>query len=181
MLVQSITQIPHLLHGVASFYPLKRKSGLETSLKVICFKKIRKFWFIFACSSMKTFCGFFLETNKTRQIGWPVGKLDGIWSLKVQHFNSSLMVVWFHHIKIMWLATVAIIKKRQCGFTALSFCNFSVSSSKRLKISIFFMVTCLFLFITSAMMRNRNILIFLKTCLPLSFCGWMSVISLFTY
>jgi hypothetical protein len=30
MLTQSITQMPHLLHGEESFYPLKSKSGLAT-------------------------------------------------------------------------------------------------------------------------------------------------------
>ena len=51
----STTPMPHLLPGVASFFPLKRIRGLETSRKLICFKKTRTFSSIFAWNSMKTF------------------------------------------------------------------------------------------------------------------------------
>jgi hypothetical protein len=46
LLIDAYTEhnaIPHLLPGEASIYPQKRKSGLETSQKVICFKKFRKY------------------------------------------------------------------------------------------------------------------------------------------
>jgi hypothetical protein len=115
------------------------------------------------------------------QIGWLSKKIDGILSLSVlyvkqltdggfisshQNYVDSFSggkqkeAMWIHHFIIHQL---------------------SMPSSKRLEISILFMITILFLLLTSTTMRNRNIRTSLKTCLPLSFCGWVRGFSLFTY
>ncbi len=87
--------------------------------------------------------------------------------------NSLLMVVLFLHIKIMWIATVERSIKSECRFIILSSSNFSITSTKRFKVSILSMITIDCLFLTSTMMSISNIQTSTKTCLDLSICGWV--------
>ncbi len=92
--------------------------------------------------------------------------------------NSSLMVVLFLHIKIMWIVKVERSIKRPCGFIILSSSNFSIPSTKTFETSILSMITILCLLVTSTTMRIRNIQTSMKTCLDLSICGWVRGFSL---
>ena len=92
--------------------------------------------------------------------------------------NSSLMVVLFLHIKIMWIVHMERSVKKPCGFIILSSSNFSIPSTKKFETSILSMTTILCLFITSTAMRIRNIGTSMKTRLDLSICGWVRGFSL---
>ncbi len=98
---------------------------------------------------MKTFCGFFLN-KKTRQIGWPVGKIDGIWSSSVRYFkqltdggvisphqnyvasysdNKQKEAMWIHHFVILQLFHAKFKKVENINFIhdnhSLFVCHFS--------------------------------------------------------
>jgi hypothetical protein len=92
--------------------------------------------------------------------------------------NSSLMVVFFLHIKIMWIVKVERSIMRPCGFIILSSSNFSIPSTKKFETSILSMTTILCLFITSIAKRIRNIRTSMKTCLDFSICGCVRGFSL---
>ncbi len=180
MLIQMIMQTPHLLPGEASIYPQTRKSCLETSQKVICFKKIKKILIHF-CRKQCPGSSWKLFGNKTRNhIGWPCKKIDGTWSLSVQYVkqltDGSIISSHQNYVdsysgekqkEVMWIHHFIILQ-------------FSMPNSKRFQTSILFM-TILCLFVTSTTTRNRNIRTSLKTCLPLSICGWVRGLSLFQY
>ncbi len=157
MHIQIILQTAHLLPGEASTYPQTRKSSLETSQKVIYFKKIKKIWFIFVWINVKILRGFFLAIKQAIRLVGLVRKLMEYGHPVFDMLNSSLMVALFLHIKILWIATLERSVKKECGFIILSSSNISIPSTKRSKRSILSMVTIHCLFVTSTMMSIRNI------------------------
>jgi len=122
--------------------------------------------------------GIFLVIEQEVRLVGLVQKLMEYGHQVFDMLNSSLMVVFFLHIKIMWIATVERSIKRQCGFIILSSSNFSIPSTKKFKTSILSMTTILCLFVTSTAMRIRNIQTSMKTCLDLSICGCVRRFSL---
>ncbi len=175
---QIIMQTPHLLPGEPSTYPQTRKSNLETSQKVICFKKIKKYLFIFARINGRMLLGFVLVIEQEVRLVGLVRKLMEYGHQVFDMVNSLLMVVLFLHIKIMRMVKFERRVKRPCGFIILSSSNFSVPSTKKFETSILSMITILCLFVTSTTMRIRNIRTSMKTRLDLSICGWVRGCSL---
>ena len=171
MHIQIIMQTRHPLPGEPSTYPQTRKSNLETSQKMICFKKIEKILIHFCMNQWEDVPWNFFGNRTRSQIGWPCKKIDWIWSSSVRYVNSLLMVILFLHIKIMWMVKVERSVKRPCGFIILSSSNFSIPSTKKFETSILSMITILCLFVTSTTMRIRNIQTSMKTHLDLSICG----------
>ncbi len=178
MHIQIIMQTPHLLPREPSTYPQTRKSNLETSQIVICFKKIKKYLFIFAWIKGRMLLGFFLVIEQEVRLVGLVRKLMEYGHRVLDMLNSLLMVVLFLHIKIMWIVKVERSVKRSCGFIILSSSNFSIPNTKKFKTSILSMITILCLFTTSTTMRIRNIQTSMKTHLDLSIFGWVRGFSL---
>ncbi len=178
MHIQIIIQTRHPLPGEPSTYPQTRKSNLETSQKVICFKKIKKYLFFFAWINGRMLLGFFLVIEREVRLVGLVTKLMEYGHQVFDMLNSSLMVVLILHIKIMWIVKVERSVKRPCGFIMLSSSNFSIPSTKKLETSILSMKTILCLFVTFTVMRIKNIQTSMKTRLDLSICGWVSGFSL---
>ncbi len=111
---------------------------------MICFKKNKKCWFIFAWISVGILLGFFLVIKQEIRLVGRVRKLMEYCHQVFDMLNSLLMVVLFLHINIVWIATVGRSIKRQCGFIILSSSNFSIQCTKRFKRSIFPLFVCHF-------------------------------------
>ncbi len=122
--------------------------------------------------------GFFLVKEQEVRLVSLVRKLMEYGHRVFNMLNSLLMVVLFLHIKIMWIVKVERSIKRPCGFIILSSSNFSIPSTKKFETSILRMITILCLFVTSTMMRIRNIQSSMLTRLDLSICGWVRGFSL---
>ncbi len=171
-------QTRHPLPGEPSTYPQTRKSNLETSQKVICFKKIKKYLFIFAQINGRMLLEILLVIEQEVRLVGLVRKLMEYGHQVFDMLNSSLMVVFFLHIKIMWIVKVERSVKRPCRFIMLSSSNFSIPSTKKFETSILSTTTILCLFVTSTTMRIRNIQTSMRPCLDLSICGWVRGFSL---
>ncbi len=150
MLVHIIMHKPHLLPGETSIYPQTRKSSLETSQKVICFKKIKMYWFIFAWIIVRILLDFFFGNNTRNQIGWPCKRINDKWSSNFwyvkqfidggsisshQHNVDSYSgekrkeAMWIHHFVILQLFHPKYQKEQKIHFVhdnhSLFICHFN--------------------------------------------------------
>ncbi len=107
----------HLLLGEASTYPQKRRSSLETSPKVISFKKIKKKNIHFCMTQREDIAWNFFGNKSSNQIGWPYKKIDGIWTTSVcfvKQFTDG-GIFSSHHIYVdskeaMWIHLFVILQ-----------------------------------------------------------------------
>ena len=120
--------------------------------------------------------------NKTiKQIGWLCRKIDGVWSLSLRNFkqltDGGVLSSHQNYVdsysgdkqkEAMCIHHFVILQLFHAKFKKVGNINF-IHNNHSLFVRHF------------NHDKERNIRTSLKACLPLSFCGWVSGFSLFTY